>query len=393
LSRQVTSKSWLYLIPLVLFAGDPLTAAEVSANIESVTELLNQELVIAPEDDAKRFDLARILASRGQYAQALAHYELLVREHPENVDYSFGRAQVLAWMGSDAKALTELERAKRLAPDYEDVWELNFAIANRQLLNDVDIEALRAEAKTRFPNSTWWQNLDTDQEFEWQLTVGGAYENLSGGLPAWKSQFAEVSWQRNSASLYFSRLTRDERFYQTDTQFAVGSEWHSPGAWFAGLALAASNNPSFQPVNDATAHIGRSLPNGWGMDVRWRQKRYDTATVSTYTALAEKYFGKYRAAYSLNASRLHGEQTSLAHLLALNWYVTDLTSFGLVMAVGEEAEVIVPGQILQTDVRSATLSGRHKLNRRMTFNWWVGTHKQGTFYRRSYAGLAVSIGL
>lgn len=393
MSRQFTARRLLYLIPLALFTGNPPTAADVSADLESGTELLNQELAITPCDDAKRFELARILASREQYAQALTHYELLVREHPENVDYSFGRAQVLAWMGSDAKALTELERAKRLAPDYEDVWKLQFAVANRQLEHNMYIEALRAEAKTRFPKSTWWRDLDTDQEFEWQLTVGGVYENLSDGLPDWNSQFAEVSWQRNTGSLYFSRLTRDERFDQTDTQFAVGSEWQLPGAWFAGLALATSDDPSFQANNGATAHIGRWLADGWGMDFRWQQKHYDTATVSTYTVLAEKYFGNYRAAYSLNASRLHSEQTSFAHLLTLNWYVTDRTSFGIGMATGEEAEVIVPGQILRTDIRSATLSGRHKLNRRITLNWWVGTHEQGTFYRRSYAGLAFSIGL
>lgn len=393
MSWKFTARRLLCLIPLALFAGEPPTAAEVSADLESVTELLNEELAITPGDDAKRFELARILARREQYVQALAHYELLVREHPENVDYSFGRAQVLAWMGSDAKALTELERAKRLAPDYEDVWKLHFALANRQPEHDTNIDALRADAKTRFPTSTWWQDLGTDQEFEWHLTVGGVYENLSDGLPDWNSQSAELSWQRTSGSLYFSRLTRDERFDQTDTQFAVGSEWHLPGAWFAGLALTTSDNPSFQPKTGATAHVGRSLAAGWGLDFRWQQKRYDTATVSTYTALAEKYFGNYRAAYSLNASRLHGEQTSLAHLLTLNWYVTDRTSFGIVMATGEEAEVIVPGQILQTDIRNVTLSGRHKLNHRMTLNWWAGTHEQGIFYRRTYVGMAVSIGL
>jgi len=393
LSRKFTARRLLYLIPLALFAGDPPAAAEVSADLESATELLNEELAITPRDDAKRFQLARLLARREQYAQALTQYELLVREHPENVDYSFGRAQVLVWMGSDAKALTELQRAKRLAPDYEDVWKLHFSVANRQFEQDMNIEALQAEAKTRFPKSTWWRDLVTDQEFEWQLTVGGVYENLSDGLPDWNSQVAEVSWQRNSRSQYFIRLTRDERFDQTDTQFAVASEWHLPGAWFAGLALATSDNPSFLPYIGATAHVGRSLPDGWGIDFRWGQNRYDTATVSTYTALAEKYFGNYRAAYSLIASRLHGEQTSFANMLTLNWYVTDRTSFGIVMATGEEAEVIVPGQIQQTDVSSATLTGRHKLNRRMTLNWWAGTLEQGTFYRRTYVGMAVSIGL
>lgn len=371
MSRQFAARRLLCLILLCFTAGQPPSAAEASAAPDPAIARLSEALAIAPGDDGMRFELARILARKQHYPEALAEYDVLVRQHPQNVDYSFGRAQVLAWMGGDAEALTELERAMVLAPDYEDVRKLHIAITQRQQEPDAEAE----------------------QELRWLLTIGGTYESLSAGLPDWSNQFVEVSWQRSADSRYFSRLIRDERFDQSDTQFAAGAEWQLPAAWFAGLELATTDNPSFQPNNGVAAHIGRPLAKGWGMDFRWAQKRYNTATVSTYTGLVEKYFGNYRAAYSLNASRLHGEQTSYAHLLALNWYMTDRTSFGIVAAAGEEAEVIVPGQILQTDVASVTLSGRHQLNRRTTLRWWAGTHEQGDFYRRRYVGMAVSVGL
>lgn len=402
MSRQFASKCLVCLIALTLLAAKLPAVAAASADVdaaikagdlESATKLLEQELEIRPFDDAKRFQLARILANKEQYSQALAHYEVLVRQHPENVDYSFGRALVLAWMGSDAKALTELTRAKRLAPDYEDVWRLHFVVAQRQKEHDVDLEALRLEAKTRFPQASWWRDPASERKFNWLLSVGGAHEDISDGLPDWNNQFTEISWLRDSDSRYFARLVRDERFDQSDITFAAGGEWQLPLAWFAGMELARSDSPSFQPKNAFMVHVGRSLTNGWGVDFRWRQRKYDTATVSTYTALAERYFGAYRAAYSLNASRLHGEETSLAHVLTLNWYMTDRTSVGLVVATGEEAEAIVPGQVLRSDVTSVTLSGRHILNHRLTLNWWAGTHEQGIFYERRYVGMALSVAL
>jgi YaiO family outer membrane protein len=115
--------------------------------------------------------------------------------------------------------------------------------------------------------------------------------------------------------------------------------------------------------------------------------------VSTWSAEAERYFGDYRAAYTLNASRLHGATTSLSHVLSLGWYPREGLALGVVAATGQEAEVIAPGQILETDVDSFTLTGRHALTPRITLDWWLGTHAQGDIYRRRYAGLAVRYGL
>jgi hypothetical protein len=33
------------------------------------------------------------------------------------------------------------------------------------------------------------------------------------------------------------------------------------------------------------------------------------------------------------------------------------------------------------------------LSSRFELNWWLGSHEQGDFYRRDYAGLGIRIGL
>jgi len=118
-----------------------------------------------------------------------------------------------------------------------------------------------------------------------------------------------------------------------------------------------------------------------------------TIILAERKARPERYFGNYRAAYTLNASRLHGAATSLSHVVSLGWYPREGLALGIVAATGEEAEVIAPGQILETDVDSITLTGRHALTPRISLDWWLGTHAQGDIYRRRYAGLAVRYGL
>jgi hypothetical protein len=49
------------------------------------------------------------------------------------------------------------------------------------------------------------------------------------------------------------------------------------------------------------------------------------------------------------------------------------------VGAGEEIETVGLNQLLRTDVKSVTLSGRDLLATRYTLNWWLGAHRQGDF--------------
>ena len=370
-------------------------SANADENFILAIGLVKERLAAQPENSAVRSELARLLGWAGRYDEALAEYDDLINAHSDDVDYALGRAQVLAWLGNDTEALKELERATNLAPDYEAVWQLRFRLLRRQqpAADSAELAALRTETEARFPQSRWWRVPPLERDIRWQLTLGAAYEYLSNDLPDWNNLFLRLDWLRDRNARYFLRFSQDARFDNSDSQFVFGGEWRLPGDWAGGLEFNSSTTANFQPKSGTSLHVSRQLDAGWGVDLRWRQRRFDSATVSTYTGTVERYFGNYRAAYGMNLSHVHGLGDTLAHTLVLNWYVTRKHSFGIILTDGEEAEAVGTGQVLQTAVASITFSGRHLLNERLTLAWWAGSHRQGDLYRRNYAGLAVTVGI
>jgi YaiO family outer membrane protein len=391
------------LVVLALVSARP---GAVLADTPSVEELiargdhaaarleLSERLRASPEDAEARFSRARVSGFLGDYEAALADYDRLVERDPANVDYVFGRAQALAWLARDQLALAELERAILLAPDYEAVWRLKFAILAR--LPDTGtaerVEALRHEAARRFPDSGWWQEPAPAPTRAWTLVAGGAVEDLSNGLPGWNNQFVELQWRQSDAVSYNARFARANRFDVVDTQLGIGAEFRLDERWFAGISVAGGADADFAAARSFAAHLGRQLEAGWVADLRISHREFETATVSSYAIATEKYFGDYRAAYTLSLTHLHGATDSVGHVASLTWYASERNAFGVSLAAGEEAEAIAPGQVLETDVSGVSLTGRHRINDRISISWWAGTHEQGDFYRRDFIGLAASVG-
>lgn len=314
---------------------------------------------------AERFERVQEMRRSGETDAALRELTSLRGDFPQDVDYALARAQVLAQLGRDEEALAELVVAAELAPDYQDVFTLRGRLLARQ-----EEEARR-----------------------WTLLVGAGYEDLSDGLPSWDNQFAELHFEKDANSLYFARLARDARYSSADLSAGLGAErkW-SPG-WFAGADLGIAGDPDYQPELGYSAHLGKALRDGWVTDLRYRRREYDSATVGSFIGTVEKYYGAYRFAYSLGWSRLHGVSNFANHVVTVNWYYRDDSSIGITLNDGEEAESLGNGQVLETDVRGFTLTGRRAVNDRVTVQWWLGLHEQGDFYRRRFLGMALSIGI
>lgn len=378
------------------------SASDLESNVEravsrqdfiTAMSLLNDRLNEHPDDNTAQFKRAQILAWMGDYAAARVEFDELVSENPDNVDYVLGHARVLAWQGHDTEALLELGHARQLAPDYEAVWQLQFQLLSRQE-NEAARESLgefRSEAEQRFPQAPWLPAAEISSH--WTLLAGLNVENLSNNLPGWNQQFLELISSRSNGARYFIRASRYERFGTSDSAVGVGGDWQLVHNWFAGVNVHIAPGAQFQPDYEYGAHAGRALPGDWVVDLQHRRRHYDTAIVDSYIATTEHYFGNFRAAYALGLSHLHGASNSLGHTITFNWYQNDHTSFGVSFNNGDEAEAIGAGQVLVTRVRGVTLTGRRALNERIGLNWWLGTQEQGNFYRRQYAGIAVSIRL
>jgi len=398
-------RAHILLTLFALFGGCPAALAESSigeidtaiamADYDRALTIIKTELAAAPGDSQLRLRRARIYGYLGNDAAALQDLDALRNEHPYDVDYALARARILARQGRDDEALEDLRHAVVLAPEYEEVWQLRYTLLSRRTDETAQSErdALIGEAAIRFPNADWWRSQEAAQNKEWTIVVGAGYENLDNDLPSWNRQFVEVSREHNSRGRYRIGIARDERFENADLSVSFGGDIFLGSDWSAGLDFSLVDSANFQPDFGYGLSVGRSLQDGWALSMRYQRREYETATVGSVTNTVEKYVGNYRIAYALGLSHLHGESNSVSHGLTVNWYYSDTSSIGINISAGEEAESIGPGQILETDVQSATLVGRRELSNRLALQWWLGTHDQGDFYRRQYLGMALTLRL
>lgn len=353
---------------------------------------LERALRVESGNSALRYQLARVLALSGATEAALAEFDSLLSSHPNDADYRLGRAQMLARLGRDAEALEETERAVSLAPDYEDVWRLRLQLAERGTSTAL-AEQVRADVAARYPDVVWWQrSLEAPTTFGRTISVGWGNERLSGSRPGWNQQFVRLDWQASADVAWFGEVYRDERFRRSDSSLNVGGSWRALPEWRLGGAVGATGNADFEPLREWSLDAQRSWAGGWGTGLQYRHRDFATEAVSSYAFTGDRYIANYRVAYQLTYSRLQGASSSMGHALVLGWYPTDTRSVAMTFGTGEEIERVELDDLLRTRVTSVTLSGRETLSSRWGLNWWLGTHEQGDFYRRRYAGVAVRVG-
>jgi YaiO family outer membrane protein len=362
-----------------------------AGDYERAQDEIERALEDAPGDTTLRYQHARVLGLAGATGAALAEFDALLADYPDDADYLLGRAQMLARLDEDAAATATVARAIELAPDYEDLWRLRLQLADRS--GDAALAStLRTQSQARFPDADWWRRVEPPVEYRRWLTFGYGGERLSNDAPDWSQQNLRFDWQAGAAA-YFGEIARAERFDASDTTLTAGASFQPLPAWRIGGALTDTSDADFQPTQEVAIEALRSWSGGFGSEFRYRRREYPTDLVSTYSFTTDKYLSRYRLAYRLDYSRLHGSDSSLGHSLSFNWYPNDRRNLGIALGAGEEIEKIGLNELLRTDVASLTLTGRETLSARLELNWWLGTHEQGDYYRRNYAGLGIRIGL
>lgn len=370
------------LFVFVLFAVASLAAASQITD-DSVSTLLPDQ----------RFQSARTAAQAGEFELALQEYESLLLEDANNVDYLFGYAQALFWSNDVRRSIDILEKARALAPNYEDIWKLEYRALNSEARDQSreSIDEFRQQAVERFPDADWYREAGeaVSRKYRWQFSAGR--EQLDNDAPDWEQLNFFIGRKLTETALVTLSAGTFTRFGERDTQFGTGASLDVGENWTVVGGLAISSSPNFLPETAIDLGLSRRFERGWIGGARWRRRDYETTSVDSFGLITERYFGKYRFAYSLDSAHLSSEQ-ALVHALTANFYADSGYQLGVVLATGEEVEIIGPGQLLKTDVDSVALTGRHPINDYLSFGWLLSTHRQGDFYRRDAVGVSISGG-
>jgi YaiO family outer membrane protein len=316
--------------------------------------LLREWVATHATDGEARFRLARVLAWQGKTAEALAEYDRLLATSPKNVDYLLGKAQTLTWGDRAAEALPLLEEARSLAP------------------RDEEIHQAQIQARRKLES----------REQRTELESGFSRESLTRGNADWRSFYVE--WRKVFAEqkAFYGVLRETERFSRVDRELMAGFSY--PLGKGRAALLEASGSPTHRvlPAWSVLGLMQWDLGGGWDVQAGGRHSAYEAAPANLGLVTLERYWKRYRAAYTLAAGETGGAGSSLSHRLRFSLYYADRSAVEVGFAAGREVESLGGGRLLGSEVLSLNLLGRHWLTPAWAITYDIGWHRQGKLYTR-----------
>ncbi len=222
-----------------------------------------------------------------------------------------------------------------------------------------------------------------------EVEVGYSYDHLTNGFAPWRSALLFVGKRFASRQSLYGVYRETLRVRQRDREAMIGFYQPLDRRWAVLVEANASPTHRILAKWSGLAQVERKFGKGWVGSAGYRRTVFNTAQVNTGTFGAERYFSRYRAAYTLYVSGLQGAGTSASHRGQVNYYYGEQSStLGVSFAAGKELENLGT-RILRTGVRSFAVQGRHWVNSRWGVNYDATLHLQGDIYTRK----GVSVGL
>ena len=375
-------------------------------NYVEAERLLNQQLNTSENDLETRFLLARVLSWSGKFTEAHDQYQVLLKAEPDNSDYMLGIAQTLVWRHLPDEALPWIEKVKAVNANDPDVWRLHIQAlaASNKPDGRIGANAMQEDALKLFPNQTWdivsANSLSPeskepmveferqfDQQNHNQLEIGLRYDHLTHNYDNWNAQYLDYEhWFSSRKIAYFSAET-DQRYGKHDQQILAGLYFPLDTTWTMNIEGNLSPSHEVLPKNSLMLSLQHSILGGWGISGGVRNSTYNTDDSRQVFGTVERYFGKFRAAYTLRATHAAGT-TEFGHQVVLSYYYNEVSYLTANLSQGKEVEREL-GQRLLFDTTYFGLNGRHWLNPNWAISWEAGSTSQGNAYTRTGVGLGL----
>lgn len=359
------------VLPCTAAVADVATAErQIQAQqLDAAEATLHAHLAEQPDDQDAQFLLARVLSWQGRAEQALPIYARLLQRQPDNADYLLGQGQALLWAGRPQGALVALERAAQLAPEYVEVQQV--------------IQQARSALTVPTSASAPVPITDAATKRRNELEISARQDWLDSGFDNWRNQRLDYTSTQPEGIGWYGALLREQRFGEWDEGVEAGAVIPLDENWTLQSELGYQPSPYFLPEWHADLRLQRRLPDGYLGAASIRRTEYETTRVDRLALTAERYWGSWRAGYTLNVTDVANAGTPVGHDLALDYYYQGLSYAGLRLTVGEE-EAVEEQQLITSDVRAVSLQGRHWVDSRWALSWGIGYHQQGSYYDRQW---------
>lgn len=217
-----------------------------------------------------------------------------------------------------------------------------------------------------------------------EAEAGFSHEKLTNNNADWRSVYVEAAHSFVPRQTLYGALREVERFDLKDSQ--VEAAFYQPLSQRLTGHIEGNASPEHNvlPKGSLFGELALQLDAGWVASGGARKSEYTATSTRVITGGLERYFGRYRAFYTINNGKPEDAGSATAHRIGLDYYYAEERSrVGVSATWGREVENIPPTGVLTSDVRALNVYGRHWVSPAWALTWELGTHEQGSFYRRT----------
>lgn len=224
----------------------------------------------------------------------------------------------------------------------------------------------------------------TDIEF------GYGRETLTNNLPDWTTTYLLATHRLGDRNTLYGGLRETRRFGLDDSEVHAGLYFPLGATWTSQIEVSLSPTHEVLARSSVYGQIQKSLPGGWGLGLGLRHNEYTLVSTNVLSAMAERYWGNFRGAYTLYSGRPEGASSASSHRFQLNYYYSDRNAVGLSYTNGREVENVGPPRgVISSDVQNWGVTGQHWFAPSWALTYDLVRHEQGVLYRRQ--GLRLGI--
>jgi YaiO family outer membrane protein len=225
------------------------------------------------------------------------------------------------------------------------------------------------------------------------LSVGTGRETRSGNSADWTSSYIDLLHQFSPRKSIALRVSTQQRFGLRDNAITLSTYW--PVGAKTTLFVEAINSSQHQfLVRDSwQVQVAHALDAGFGVAVGVREARYLSAnnsagnsggamgdgkarvTIGEFTI--ERYFSRYRAAFSVSPSQSSLAGNAMSTRFTFAQYYGIRSNVQLVLAQGTELDRINANTpVIAAKVRAVTVYGRHALTDVWSLDYAIGRSRR-----------------
>ncbi len=359
-------------------------------NFVQAETILTDHLTHATEDNEARFLLARVFSWQNKWSEALEQFDKLLKKKPDSADLLLARANTLEWMGLRKQALYDLAEARKLSPQYEQIWRTEIVILQRDNTPASRSKAftLIKQAKQKFPEKDWdklrvVENKIIIEKNSYAAEFIYGYDKLSNNRSPWSTRSVKLS--QVTPDKHFSHVQLDsiERFDLEDWQ--LGGSYALPLSQSWSIYAAASYSPTHKVLANRMldTNISKSFSNGTSLHAGLSNARYNETSSQQIHLGGEHYWSDFRVAYTYRHINVLNAGTGVNHNIQGNYYYSPVDMIGISAATGKDVEFDGTPNPPISDVRTYSLYGYHMFQPRWSLIYSVFYHHQGDFYNRN----------